>query len=43
VVTGKERHVVKLAGGVQAVLLSPGGKTVALLKANAVEFRRLRE
>jgi WD40 repeat protein len=41
--TGKERHAVKVGGGVEAVLLSPDGKTVALVKGTAVEFRRLKD
>jgi WD40 repeat protein len=43
VATGKERHAVKLASGVEAVLLAPGAPRVALFKGNAVEFRRLTE
>ena len=39
--TGKQRHAVKVGGGVEAVVLSPDGKTVAFVKGTAVEFRRL--
>jgi WD40 repeat protein len=41
--TGKQRHAVKVGGGFEAVLLSPDGKTVALLKGTAVTFRRLKD
>ncbi len=41
--TGKLRHTVMVGAGVQAVLLSPDGKTLALLKGNAIAFRRLTE
>jgi WD40 repeat protein len=41
--TGKQRHAVKVRGGIEAVLLSPDGKTVALVKGTAVEFRRLKD
>jgi hypothetical protein len=36
-----ERHVVKVGSRVETVLLSPDGKTVALVKGTAVEFRGL--
>jgi WD40 repeat protein len=41
--TGKEGRTVKVGEAVDSVLLSPDGKTVALLKGKAVEFRRLRD
>jgi WD40 repeat protein len=41
--TAKERHTIKLASGVDAVLLAPAAQKMALLKGNAVEFRKLTE
>ncbi len=41
--TGKEHHSVDVGRGLDKVVLSPDGKTAALLKGKAVEFRSLRE